>query len=61
MLARRDTLAQAERARQTIRRLFDQRRMSANAATARLLTVDLAVQERTAGRNESHDPVAARP
>jgi hypothetical protein len=40
------TITQGNRARQTIWRLFRHQRMSANAATARLLAVDLAVHSR---------------
>jgi hypothetical protein len=45
--ATRDRVAQADRARLTIWRLFDQGHMSASVATCRLLSVDLAVQGRT--------------
>ena len=41
-----DPTEQAERARQTIWRLFERRHVSANVATARLLMVDLAVHGR---------------
>jgi hypothetical protein len=61
MLATRETVAQADRARETIRRLFDQRRMSANVATSRLLAVDLAVQQRTARRRRSGRAFTLRP
>ena len=61
MLATRNTAAQADRARRTIRRLFEQGRMSANLATSRLLTVDLAVQARTAGRQRYGRPFTAGP
>jgi hypothetical protein len=61
MLATRSTAARADRARRTIRRLFEQRRMSANVATSRLLTVDLAVQEHTARRQRSGRPFTAGP
>ena len=42
------TITQGNRARQTIWRLFRHQRMSANAATARLLAVDLAIHSRMA-------------
>ena len=38
-----------ERARRTIWRLFEQRRLSANAATSRLLMVDLATWNHGSG------------
>ena len=52
MVSAPDTAAQAKRARQTIWRLFDQGRLSADRATARLLAVDLAVLRGRAARQQ---------
>jgi hypothetical protein len=55
MSATPDTLFQAQRARQTIWRRFNEGNMSANTATARLLAVDLAL------RGRATRPQPARP
>jgi hypothetical protein len=49
---------QAERARQTIWRLFARGRVSANVATARLLSVDLAARGRADRRQDQSDGTA---
>jgi hypothetical protein len=56
-----DPMQQAERARQTIWRQFEQRRVNANVATARLLLVDLAVHGRANRRTSRGDRTARAP